>query len=69
MLLPLRRVLTITILTLPVCSVVSDDLGEGYTEGPGYAFCGFKRRKEREECRRKIVVKTETSNVSINHIC
>lgn len=36
MLLPLWRVLPITILTLPVRSVISNDLGEGYTEGLGY---------------------------------
>lgn len=38
MLLALRMVLTIAVLALPVRSVVSDDLGERYTEGLGHAF-------------------------------
>lgn len=39
MLLPLWRVLTKRILSLPVSSVVGDDLGQGYTKGLGYEFC------------------------------
>ena len=47
MLLTLWRVLTIAVLTLPVCSVICDDLGEWYTEGLGYGFC--KKREIRLE--------------------
>lgn len=38
MLLALRMILTIAVLALPVRSVISNDLGERYTEGLGYAF-------------------------------
>lgn len=41
MLLALWRVLTIAILALPMRSVISNDLGERYTEGLGYAFFVF----------------------------
>lgn len=43
MLLALRRVLTMAVLTLPVSSVISDDLGEHYAEGLGYAFWGLRK--------------------------
>lgn len=45
MLLALRRVLAIAVLTLPVRSVITNDLGERYTEGLGYAFLGEKEIK------------------------
>lgn len=37
-----RMVLTIAVLPLPVCPVVSNDLGEGDAEGLGYALCKSK---------------------------
>lgn len=40
MLLALRRVLAIAVLTLPVRSVIGDDLGEHYAEGLRDAFWG-----------------------------
>ena len=55
MLLALRRVLTIAVLTLPVCSVVGDDLGERYTEGLGYAFWEKNVGKERRKRNKRKV--------------
>lgn len=45
MLLTLRGVLTIAVLTLPVRSVVGDDLGERYAEGLRHAFCSVEENK------------------------
>lgn len=53
MLLALWRVLTIAVLTLPVCSVISDDLGERYTEGLGYAFWRIEKEKEQKKGRKE----------------
>lgn len=39
-LLPLRRVQAVSILALPVRSVISNNLGQGYAEGLGYTLCG-----------------------------
>lgn len=54
MLLALQMILAIAVLTLPVRSVISNDLGERYTEGLGYAFWetngkeGDEKREEKE---------------------
>lgn len=63
MLLPLWRVLTKRILSLPVSSVVGDDLGQGYTKGLGYEFCekepkdvGGREREKQERKQKKIRV-------------
>ena len=52
MLLALWMVLTIAILALTVRSVVSDDLGERYTEGLGHAFWIKKKEMTAEDERR-----------------
>lgn len=48
MLLSLRMVLTIAVLTLPVRSVIGDDLGERYTESLGHAFWGEKKTERKD---------------------
>lgn len=48
MLLSLRMVLTIAVLTLPVRSVIGDDLGERYTESLGHAFWVEKNTERKD---------------------
>lgn len=52
MFLSLRRVLPIAVLTLPVRSIISNDLGQGYAERMGYTFCQ-EREMDGDEKRRK----------------
>lgn len=49
MLLTLWRILAKAVLTLPLRSVISNDLGEGYAEGLGDAFWGEKVEKKNVE--------------------
>lgn len=65
MLFPGRRVQTVTILTLPVRPVVSNDLGEGYAKGLGYAFCGDgtragKKQEKLQAGKKNVFVQSQT---------
>lgn len=51
MLLPLWGVQAVSILSLSVCSVISDDLGKGYAKGLGYALLCDRDREEGKEGR------------------